>query len=428
MGRNAIWKKGRGSKSGVKVNRSRKNLYKRRKSTGRKIFEAVVLIIVAGALVLLGYSIASPLIKFFSGQDAQSSSEPAWTPPQSQVESTDENSSDITSESETSSQDSSEPKPERQKLSAVTAPNTALSSENALKKYLEQAKADGYNTVIFNLKNETGELLYKSSLKSVKDNAEIVKGTLSAYAIAKACEEAGITPAASVSTLLDKLTPYLEKGYGYLAEDGGWTWLDNYENKGGKPWVTPYSEGAVNYLASICTELAKAGFDEIILQNTMFPAFRASDYKLVESALQSESRSEKLAQLAQKCAEKAMAANPHVRVSAEINASDLVCAEATEYDKTAEILASISLMPDCAVTINMDLSLAGKKLTLTESKTVTLSSDKAQAASQVMGLVKKEIGTDSIAVRLTDSTELSPDAAEKIRQALIKTGFEEFIA
>ena len=53
-------------KKGFKVKRSRRNLYKRRKSTGRKIFEGVLFVVILGALVFVGYSVASPLIKFFS--------------------------------------------------------------------------------------------------------------------------------------------------------------------------------------------------------------------------------------------------------------------------------------------------------------------------------------------------------------------------
>lgn len=68
-------------KKGFKVKRSRRNLYKKRKSTGRKIFDGVLFVVILGAFVFVGYSVASPLIKFFGGNGNNSSvSEPAWTP------------------------------------------------------------------------------------------------------------------------------------------------------------------------------------------------------------------------------------------------------------------------------------------------------------------------------------------------------------
>ena len=86
-------------KKGFKVKRSRRNLYKKRKSTGRKIFDGVLFVVILGALVFVGYSVASPLIKFFGGNgDNSSVSEPAWTPPESLPETSDSNSQANTSD------------------------------------------------------------------------------------------------------------------------------------------------------------------------------------------------------------------------------------------------------------------------------------------------------------------------------------------
>ena len=49
-------------KKGFKVKRSRRNLYKKRKSTGRKIFDGVLFVVILGAFVFVGYSVASPLM------------------------------------------------------------------------------------------------------------------------------------------------------------------------------------------------------------------------------------------------------------------------------------------------------------------------------------------------------------------------------
>ena len=86
-------------KKGFKVKRSRRNLYKKRKSTGRKIFDGILFVVILGAFVFVGYSVASPLIKFFGGNgDNSSVSEPAWTPPESLPETSDSNSQANTSD------------------------------------------------------------------------------------------------------------------------------------------------------------------------------------------------------------------------------------------------------------------------------------------------------------------------------------------
>ena len=222
-------------KKGFKVKRSRRNLYKKRKSTGRKIFDGVLFVVILGAFVFVGYSVASPLIKFFGGNgDNSSVSEPAWTPPESLPETSDSNSqantSDNTSDnsggSDTTKDNTSSAPNEVTSAFATIAPDSALKSDAALNKFLAEAKDSGYNTAVFTLKNTTGELLYKSSLKAVKDNTDVNKGSLTAAQIVKACKTAGITPVAAITTLYDRKTPYLFDNAGYIISDGNWSWLD----------------------------------------------------------------------------------------------------------------------------------------------------------------------------------------------------------
>ena len=282
-------------KKGFKVKRSRRNLYKKRKSTGRKIFDGVLFVVILGAFVFVGYSVASPLIKFFSGNgDNSSVSEPAWTPPESLPETSDGNSQANTSDnttdnsggSGTTKDNTSSAPSEATSAFATVAPDSALKSDAALNKFLAEAKDSGYNTAVFTLKNTTGELLYKSSLKAVKDNTDVNKGSLTAAQIVKACKSAGITPVAAITTLYDRKTPYLFDNAGYIITDGNWSWLDAAADNGGKPWTTPYSADAVNYYADICGELAKAGFADIELENTVFPNFQSYDYSLLSKELQ----------------------------------------------------------------------------------------------------------------------------------------------
>ena len=352
-------------KKGFKVKRSRRNLYKKRKSTGRKIFDGILFVVILGAFVFVGYSVASPLIKFFGGNgDNSSVSEPAWTPPESLPETSDSNAPANTSDN---------------------TPDSALKSDAALNKFLASAKDSGYNTAVFTLKNTTGELLYKSSLKAVKDNTDVNKGSLTAAQIVKACKTAGITPVAAITTLYDRKTPYLFDNAGYIISDGNWSWLDAAADNGGKPWTTPYSADAVNYYADICGELAKAGFADIELENTVFPNFQSYDYSLLSKELQNANRSEKLAVLAASCAKKAKEGNATATV--EIKADALLTMSATTYDGTAEIWSAKDKMGESSVLVTMDMSLLGTKLQTSADKTVTVEKDKVKAVNQIFALV-----------------------------------------
>ena len=416
-------------KKGFKVKRSRRNLYKKRKSTGRKIFEGVLFVVILGALVFVGYSVASPLIKFFGGSGNTSSvSEPAWTPPESLPDTTSSDDTSTAPGSDTSKTDnttsSNESKPaEVTSAYAVLAPDTAIQSEDALNKYLATAKDSGYNTVVFSLKNTTGELLYKSALAAVKDNTDVNKGKLTAAQIVKACKAADITPVAAVTTLYDRKTPYLFDSAGYVITDGNWSWLDAAADNGGKPWTTPYSTEAVNYYADICGELAKAGFADIELENTIFPNFQSYDYSLLSKDLQNANRSEKLAALAEACAKKAVEAKATATV--EIKADALLTMPVMAYDGTAEIWSAKDKMADAGVLVTMDTSLLGTTLQTSADKTTTVEKDITKAVTQIFTLVKKTTGDKEISVGITGSSDLSADDIKNCKTALEKLGFTD---
>ena len=286
-----------------------------------------------------------------------------------------------------------------------------------------EAKDSGYNTAVFTLKNTTGELLYKSSLKAVKDNTDVNKGSLTAAQIVKACKSAGITPVAAITTLYDRKTPYLFDNAGYIITDGNWSWLDAAADNGGKPWTTPYSADAVNYYADICGELAKAGFADIELENTVFPNFQSYDYSLLSKELQNANRSEKLAVLAASCAKKAKEGNATATV--EIKADALLTMSATAYDGTAEIWSAKDKMGDSRVLVTMDMSLLGTKLQTSADKTVTVEKDKVKAVNQIFTLVKKAVGDKEISVGITGSANLSADEIKNCKTALEKLGFTD---
>ena len=358
-------------------------------------------------------------------------SEPAWTPPESLPETSDSNSQANTSDntsgnsggSDTTKDNTSSAPSEVTSAFATVAPDSALKSDAALNKFLAEAKDNGYNTVVFTLKNTTGELLYKSSLKAVKDNTDVNKGSLTAAQIVKACKTTGITPVAAITTLYDRKTPYLFDNAGYIIADGNWSWLDAAADNGGKPWTTPYSADAVNYYADICGELAKAGFADIELENTVFPNFQSYDYSLLSTELQNANRSEKLAVLAASCAKKAKEGNATATV--EIKADALLTMSATTYDGTAEIWSAKDKMGDSRVLVTMDMSLLGTKMQTSADKTVTVEKDKVKAINQIFTLVKKTVGDKEISVGITGSANLSADEIKNCKTALEKHGFTD---
>ncbi len=402
---------------GIKIKRNHKNLYRKRKSTGRKVAEVILLIVIVGGLVFLGYSVAPTVINFLNRQAAESQveSEPVWTPP---VSVPSESTPETTPKPE-SSQPPESSEPESPKESILYAPDGTLDSASTLKKYLDSVKGS-CTKVVFTLKNEKGELTYKSSVKAASDINDINKGTLTLKQIADACKAANIIPAAAISTLLDSTAPHWLDNMSYYAS-AGWMWLDDYADRGGKPWANPMADITSEYLSSLTAEIAKAGFKDIMLQNTMYPAFRAYDYNLLPSNVRASDRSDRLAEVAAACAKSASGAQSYI----EIDAADLLSAAVTDYDASAEIIQSIAKAGGCKLIVNIDASLFGQSIEISSGKKLTVDKNAAKAIKQLTAEIDKLTGENGTAVRLSGKltdTAAAVKAAEDAGCTLVIAG------
>ncbi|MCH5324466.1 MAG: hypothetical protein J1E39_04560 [Eubacterium sp.] len=342
-----------------------------------------------GALIFLGYSVAPAVINFFNERAESSSqeSEPVWTPPVS----VDSESSDSSQPPETDEPVESTPD-EVQEVTLV-APLIALDSAQALKNYLDSVK-DSCTTVVFTLKNEDGELLYKSTVKTAQEDYALI-GKLTLQQIVSACNEAGVKPAAAFNTLLDRTTPHLISKSSYRATEG-WMWLDNSIDRGGKPWTSPLVSETGEYFAELTAEIAGAGFEVILLQNTMYPNFRAYDYNLLPSNVRAADRSDRLAEVLAACAAGAKGAQSY----AEIDAADLLAASVTDYDGTAEVWQSIGKAAGCKVIINIDTALFGTSVTAGKNE-IKVNKNPQSAIPQLIGEIKKITGSTEIGIRIS---------------------------
>lgn len=411
-------------KKGFKVKRTRRNLYKKRKTAGQKVVETVLLVVIVAVLVFVGYSVAPPIINYFSalGDTENNSSEPVWTPPVTSA--VEDNSSDdgANSSTESSTTTTEEQKPPAPALlsGSVIAPDTALQSEKALKEYLEKAVKDGYGTVIFTVKNTDGTLLYKSDIKELQNVDNVSGGKISAKQIVKLCKDAGVTAVADINTLYDRYSGYAFEDTYYSTTDN-FTWLDAAPGKGGKPWSNPYSATMVKYLSDITGELTKAGFETVILSNTMFPHFGSYDYAIISADYKSATRSDKLAELANSCLESADEKKTVIR----IDAADFVTRATSEYKATAEIYGAKDKLKECNLLITFDIGDLGAALKTDDKNTLTLDKDAAKAVTQIFTEVDKQLKKDGIteySIGIVNSSKLKEAKLKEVKEALEKLG------
>jgi hypothetical protein len=139
------------------------------------------------------------------------------------------------------------------------------------------------------LKAQGGMLNYNSQIKSAR-NCGVVNTSFDLTEMVSIVEEKGLIPYAQISVLYDNIYPKTFKQCAYQFEDGTGSWWDDYGEKGGKPWLSPFADDSKNYLSAISAELTEDGIKGIICTDVIFPNFRDKDLDYIGDIVKSENR------------------------------------------------------------------------------------------------------------------------------------------
>jgi hypothetical protein len=294
--------------------------------------------------------------------------------------------------------------------SAIYARAGVLENTTALRSYLKEEKSRGFGTIVLEMKDEDGRLLYLSELPAVVGREEIVIGTLTAKQIVDICIEEGFKPIARINTLKDRLAP---SGLG-IAYGG---WLDNTPANGGKRWSNPFSQGTIDYTAQITAELYEAGFADVIFANTRFPfdVFRGVDLTILPSEVTNSSTNfTGLAGFVNAVSEEVSDANLLLEIS-------LSCFTDGNLSGTSAILRNGGNNLDVGgIVLIFNRGYFESPSVLREGSTIdSVVSGAFSAIAQHTG------GLDIIPV--LDGSEISENDRERIVEAFSANGFENFI-
>lgn len=166
------------------------------------------------------------------------------------------------------------PEPVEPPLQAVALPRASLYDGTA-----EALVADsGGNAALFDMKADDGTLGYLSDL----DLAKAVRASDPNPAInaaIKALTGSDLYTVARVSCFKDNTTPYQNNSLA-VKTNSGYNWKD----AAGGRWASPANATMRQYLTDLCVELARLGFDEILLDNAGYPTQGRLDYIKVGEA------------------------------------------------------------------------------------------------------------------------------------------------
>ena len=101
-------------------------------------------------------------------------------------------------------------------------------------------------------------------------NGGVIQSYILPGEISQTISSYGFKSAALISTFSDNILPLTFPGTGYINDDGS-LWLDDSDEYGGKPWVSPYSQATLDYVKYIVDEIAVSGFDCVVCSDFVFP-------------------------------------------------------------------------------------------------------------------------------------------------------------
>jgi hypothetical protein len=159
------------------------------------------------------------------------------------------------------------------KIRAITAPEAALGGGKALEKFIKDAQDAKFGTAVFVLKTADGNVLYPSALEQTKKGDILKKSYTAAKESIAAAKSAGLRVIVRVSCFRDSTAPsVLPDAAVRYSQDSKMLWLDDYPDKGGKPWLNPFSDDAREYLLAIIREAAAMKPDAVYLTGVQFPS------------------------------------------------------------------------------------------------------------------------------------------------------------
>ena len=254
-------------RKGYKIKRY--NRIYRRRPGGLTPVKIVLLVLAAALSALLVFSLYGPVHDFLSGRlsstigasggeeaASPSSGEEASPPPAAPAPAA-------------PAAQESDPPPVTG-LRACYIPASRLLAGEALS-FVEGTGVEGYNAVMIDLKDTGGSVLYRSNLELVAQAGAQSENAVDLGALCAAGPEAGYQVIGRVQAFCDPLAPKGQEMAAVKYMNSDWGWLDAEAERGGKPWLNPYSPIAQSYITDIALEAIGAGVDTILLDSVQFP-------------------------------------------------------------------------------------------------------------------------------------------------------------
>jgi hypothetical protein len=290
-----------------------------------------------------------------------------------------------------------------------------LSDKETLKKALKRVPADGKIEYIEVPMKESGGDIYYATNNYYATSSGIVEGSMTPKEIANEIISAGYKPVAHISTFYDNTVPMYFQDMSYLTYADGSLWIDNSVEAGGKPWMSPFSENAVNYNTDLVDEVTSAGFVRVVCSDFVFPDFRQSDIDILGERYVSSDRYMALTSAANMMYDRAMTNG--AKMLLEVNASDLLRGK-------NDVLQPMLLRVNTLV-LNIDLDVIAYGV-ITPDTVYEFNGTPTENVKKMLDLVAEDLEDFNVAVRVSGSTAGIQELLDA-KDEIVGCGYDSYV-
>ncbi len=324
-----------------KYNKKKQKPIFNKKSSALPAIKGILMVLLVVALIVVGFLVAKPLFSLFERPQPSNTGDSQSV----STNSTDSSAATTTEPTQTTLPVTEEPIVQPVANSGILYAQKEnrgdLSYEDYILSLVEKAKAENNVGICIELITVGGHLQYNSANElAIAAEALSSTGVLDLSAVCKAITDAGLKPYARITGLSDNMVSWYTKDVTYMIEGSTSRWLDNKMEKGGKPWLSPFSQTARDYMAAISSEISSFGFEGLIVGELEFPPFRNSDLEYIGDSVKSAQRYLALAEFAN-----VISQNFNGDFYIDVKACDVIAGD-------AEILTDISKLPTTNVYVS----------------------------------------------------------------------------
>ena len=226
----------------------------------------------------------------------------------------------------------------RDDIKAIYLTGWSAGTKSKLESTITNIKANGFNAVVIDIKDEAGRLSYKSNVKTAIDIGASQNMISNITNVINLLKENDIYVIGRIVTFKDPLYAKKVQDIAYKKADNS-IWIDYSGNN----WPNPYNTSSWDYPIALAKEGAELGFDEIQFDYVRFPS---SEGKTKQIAFGFDSDTKTKSQVINSFLEKVMSELEEYKIVVSADVFGIITKRQGDFENIGQDFAAIGQIVD----------------------------------------------------------------------------------